>query len=348
MKVAILSHGASGGGSERVCTLIANNLAEKGYDVYFYAIHSDKREYYIDERVRFIYGDCTGKIKAIRFLKRTLKLKRFLKKEHIDAFISFIYDEGYATFKNKKIKKIFSLRNDPNHTNKSKRKMIERMYADADCVVFQTEDAKNFFNEKVRSHGIIIPNPVKDNLPVWKGNFSHEIIAAGRLNKQKNFAMLLEACAMFFKNHPDYSLTICGEGGLEEELKNKAKDLGISDKVSFTGHITDLHDRMVNAEIYVSSSDYEGISNSMLEAMAIGIPCVCTDCPIGGARMFIKNEENGILVPVGDAVKMSEALEKYANDAELCRKVSEESQKIREELKTSTICEKWEAVLKEG
>ena len=111
MKIAVLSHGASGGGSERVCTLIANSLVEKGYDVYFYAIHSDRREYYIDERVHYVYGDCQGSKKAVRFLKRTLKLRHFLKKNHIDAFISFIYDEGYAMYKSKNIKKILPKKN---------------------------------------------------------------------------------------------------------------------------------------------------------------------------------------------------------------------------------------------
>ncbi len=345
MRIAILSHGASGGGSERVCTLIANYLVEKGHDVFFYAIHSDKREYYIDERVHYVYGDCPGSNKAIRFYKRTSLLKRFLKKNKIEAFVSFIYDEGYAAYNNKRIKKIFSLRNDPNQMSKVKKTLIESLYKNADKVVFQTDEAKDFFCEKVREHGVVIPNPIKDNLPVWENSGSKEIIAAGRLSRQKNFSMLLEACASFFKKYPDYSLTICGEGDLKDELKNKAEQLGIADKVNFTGHVTDIHNRMSKAGIYVSSSDYEGLSNSMLEAMAIGIPTICTDCPIGGARMFIKNEVNGILVPVKDADSMSLALEKYAGDPELCRKVSENSRIIREQLDLATICEKWEKII---
>ena len=102
MRIAILSHGASGGGSERVCTLIANSLVEKGYEVFFYAIHSDKREYYIDERVHYVYGDCQGKKKGIRFIKRVLKLRHFLRKEHIDAlkkyFQELFYNERVQTF----------------------------------------------------------------------------------------------------------------------------------------------------------------------------------------------------------------------------------------------------------
>ncbi len=347
MRIAVLSHGASGGGSERVCTLIANSLVEKGYEVFFYAIHSDKREYYIDERVHYVYGDCQGSKAAIRFLKRTLKLRHFLKKERIDAFISFIYDEGYAMYKSRRVKKIFSLRNDPNRIQKSKKKFIERMYADADKVVFQTEDAKNFFDNSISSHGVVIPNPIKDNLPKWDiDGHKKEIIAAGRLTSQKNFPMLLKAFASFGVNHPDYDLVVCGEGELLGQLEKLAKDLGISEKVHFPGHVEDLHDRMVKSAIYVSSSDYEGLSNSMLEALAIGIPTICTDCPIGGAKSYIDDGINGFLVPVNDSESLSKKLSVLADDMDLCKSFSEKSQSIREELSTSTICNRWEEVLK--
>ena len=347
MRIAILSHGASGGGSERVCTLIANSLVEKGYEVFFYAIHSDKREYYIDERVHYVYGDCQGKNKGIRFIKRVLKLRHFLRKEHIDAFISFIYEEGLAAYKNRKIRKIFSLRNDPNRIQQSKKKLIESLYADADQVVFQTEDAKNFFDQSISSHGVVIPNPILDNLPTWdKDDHRKEIIAAGRLSKQKNFNMLLRAFASFSRTHEDYDLVICGEGNLLGELQALAKELGVSDKVRFPGHVEDLHERMVKSAIYVSSSDFEGLSNSMLEALAIGIPTICTDCPIGGARAYIKDGENGYLVPVNDSDSLSKKMSALADDENLCRSFSAQSQKIKDELSTLAICNRWEEVLK--
>lgn len=346
MRIAVISHGASGGGSERVCTLIANNLVTKGYDVFFYAIHSDKREYYIDERVQYVYGDSKGAYKLIRFLKRTLKLRHFLKQNHIDAFISFIYDEGYAAFKNKKIKKIFSLRNDPNKIPQSRKKWLEKLYADADCVVFQTEDARNFFDRAISSHGVVIPNPIKDNLPTWDADKHKKvIIAAGRLSSQKNFSMLINAFAAFVNTHQDYELVICGDGPLLEELKELANKLGVSSKVEFPGHVTNIHDRMANAAIYVSSSDFEGLSNSMLEALAIGIPSICTDCPIGGARAFIKDGENGYLVPVGNANVLSERLSMIADNKMLGEKFSKESRKIKNELSTDSICNEWEKVL---
>lgn len=347
MKIAILSHGASDGGSERVCTIIANSLVERGHDVYFYAIHSDKKEYYIDERVRYVYGDCSGIHKFTRFVKRTIKLRHFLRKEHIEAFISFIYDEGYATYKCRNIRKIFSLRSDPNKIQDQRRKRIEKIYADADCVVFQTEDAMNYFDKSISSHGVVIANPIKDDLPSWDV-YDHQkvIIAAGRLSLAKNFPMLIKAFASFWADHKDYKLVICGEGGLLDELQKLANNLGVGNYVEFPGHVTDIHERMKKSAIYVSSSDSEGLSNSMLEALSIGIPTVCTDCPIGGARTFISDGENGYLVPVNDAGTLIERLSMLADDETIGRRFSEKSQKLKSELSTQSICDRWEEVLK--
>ena len=346
MKIAIISHGASGGGSERVATILANYFASKDHDVYFYAIHSDGREYFLDDRIHYEFCE-GGRVRGLSgMVKRTIALRKYIKKNKIDTMISFIYEEGISVCGIKSLNKIFSLRNDPGQISPSKAKFIEHIYKKADNVVFQTEDARAFFCSKVQSHGVVIPNPLKDSLPFWnEGDHKKEIIAAGRLSNQKNFAMLLDAFAKFSRKVPDYTLTICGEGGLKDQLLKQAESLGISDKIVFPGHVTDIHDRMTRAGIYASSSDFEGISNSMLEAMAIGIPVVCTDCPVGGARMFINDGVNGFLVPVGDASAMADKFEKLASDVELQSSFSSKARTLRDELDVSRICEKWEALI---
>ncbi|MBO7387139.1 MAG: glycosyltransferase, partial [Lachnospiraceae bacterium] len=301
MKIAIISHGASGGGSERVATILANYFVSKNHDVFFYAIHSDGREYHLDDRIHYEFCE-GGKIRGLKgMINRTFALRRFVKRNKIDTLISFIYEEGISVCGLKSVNRIFSLRNDPNQISGFKAKLISHIYEKANSVVFQTEDARAFFGEKIRNHGAVIPNPIKSGLPFWDVNdHNKELIAAGRLSNQKNFKMLINSFAYFSEKHPDYRLTICGEGGLKDSLVAQATELGVADKIAFPGHVTDIHDRMTKAGIYVSSSDFEGISNSMLEAMAVGIPVVCTDCPVGGARMFINDGVNGYLVPVGD------------------------------------------------
>ena len=103
----------------------------------------------------------------------------------------------------------------------------------------------------------------------------------------------------------------------------------------------DIHDYIKNYAMFVSSSDFEGMSNSMLEAMAMGLPCVCTDCPAGGARAVIKDGENGLLTPVGDSHTFYLAMKKITENPELADKLSENSVKIRDEQSVDKIIKKW-------
>lgn len=347
-KIVIVSHSAGGGGAERVSTLVANYFVEKNYDVHFYAIHSDKREYPLSDNIHYVYDKVIGKNKRLKQIKRSWNLRKYIYDNQIDVMISFVYLEGLFLVGSHKVKKIYSLRNDPtsfyNHgINKWLRSLL---YRDADYVVFQTPDARNYFDEKTREHGVLIANPLKDDLPYWKPQaHKKEIVVACRINAQKNLSMLLDAFHIVCQTRSDYKLMIYGEGELRESLQKYAQQLGLSDNVIFHGFSNNIHEIMSNSSIYVSSSDYEGISNSMLEALAIGIPTVCTDCPVGGARMFIQSGENGFLVPVGDSMAMAEKLLVLMSDEALQKQFSRESQKIRDILIKEKIYGEWEKLL---
>ena len=99
--------------------------------------------------------------------------------------------------------------------------------------------------------------------------------------------------------------------------------------------------------MFVSSSNIEGISNSMIEAMAIGLPTICTDCPAGGARMFIKSYENGILTPVGDAEALYKAMKYMIENPDKAEQMGKKAMEIRETLKKEKILNKWGEFIKE-
>ena len=98
---------------------------------------------------------------------------------------------------------------------------------------------------------------------------------------------------------------------------------------------------MVNCTAYVSSSDYEGMSNSMLEALAMGIPSICTDCPIGGARTVIENGVNGILTPVGEQAPLTEAMLKIIEDEAFRNLLGNNAYAIRDKLNINDIADQW-------
>ena len=145
----------------------------------------------------------------------------------------------------------------------------------------------------------------------------------------KNHKMLIEAFSIFEKRFPMYTLHFYGKGPLEADLKNYAIKLGVLNKIVFHGFTNRVDEKIRHSGMFVLSSNYEGISNSMIEALALGLPVISTDCPIGGSKMYIEDGVNGLLVPVGNCEKLAEAMGKIAEDTKLTQKMSENAQKVR-------------------
>lgn len=146
------------------------------------------------------------------------------------------------------------------------------------------------------------------------------ILSVGRLVKCKDYPTLLRAFSIILQKM-QARLVILGRGPKEQNLKQLAESLGISDSVIFLGFKKNPFKYMKRASVFVLSSVQEGFGNVLIEAMACGVPVVSTDCPMGPGEI-IKNGENGILVPVGNPELMAEGILKILNDADLSRKLS--------------------------
>lgn len=247
-------------------------------------------------------------------------------------------------------KVVISERGDPERLMKKRfgRKFIEKYYSRADFVVFQTEDAKRTYPENIAKKGVVIFNPITPGLPQpYDGERNKIITTFCRISRQKNLPVLLDAFKDVHKRHSDCKLRIIGspqnadDESLFKEIKDKITHDGLTDAVIMEPFSKNVHSLILKDFMYVNSSDYEGMSNAMLEAMAIGLPCVCTDCPIGGANAVIRDGENGLLVPVGDPDTLAEAIERVISQPEFAFKLSQNARKIREELKTENIAEAW-------
>ena len=142
------------------------------------------------------------------------------------------------------------------------------------------------------------------------------------------------------EDFPEYHLHYYGSGSLEKKLRECAKELDIISKVTWHGFCIDAKQKIVDAGIFVLPSNYEGVSNAMVEAMAMGIPVIATNCPIGGAATYIRNGENGLLVPVNDAKEMVAAMKKIASNSLLAKRLSDNSRKIREEYPARVIADR--------
>ena len=225
---------------------------------------------------------------------------------------------------------------------------IKKYYQRADAVVFQTNDAKDAYPANISKKGTVIFNPINDKLPLpYHGDREKYVTTFCRVSRQKNLPVLVSAFAGFHKDFVDYRLKVIGEPqnaddtAALEETKALAKKLGITQYIDFLPFSTQVHDLIIRDAMYINSSDYEGMSNAMLEAMAIGMPVVCTDCPIGGANAVINNNENGILTKVGDAEEMCEAMKKIASDNFFADTLSHNAAQIRYDLSLDNTAKKW-------
>jgi glycosyltransferase involved in cell wall biosynthesis len=153
--------------------------------------------------------------------------------------------------------------------------------------------------------------------------------------------MTIDAFGCVLLKHNEYTLEIYGDGPLKNELIDYAKEKCLNEKVIFHGSSKQLHEDILNAKVFVISSDYEGMSNSMLEAMALGIPTISTDVPSGGARAVIRDHKNGILVPVRDVRALSDSINEIIDDDILANVLSENGQSIRKSLNINKIAGMW-------
>ena len=247
-------------------------------------------------------------------------------------------------------KVIFSERGDARRLmqNRYGKKFIKKYYERADVVVFQTVDARDSYPENIADKGVIIVNPLTPHLPPpFTGERRKVINTFCRISKQKNLPLLLEAFKRVHDRHPDYQLHIIGDAlndegeAVKANLKQYIVENHLESVVTFIPFSLSVHLDIISDSMYVNSSNYEGISNAMLEAMAIGLPTICTDCPISGAKAIIKDHENGLLVPIRDVNALTSAIIEMIENPYLAKKLSGNGIKLHEMLNVENIANRW-------
>lgn len=353
--VVFVTGSLSDGGAEKVLSILASQMSRMNVKVSVVILRERKRTYQLSDQVKCYQIKDTWK--QARMIGRIVQLRHILKNEKNSTIIPFLpIISLYTMVANLGIghKIILSERGDPRTSvfvrgigskdfwgSLLMRRM--KLFNLCDYMVFQTPDAQAYYGESLRKKSCVIPNPLDTAyLPEpFKGERNKDIVAAGRFSEVKNFPMLLRAFAEFHKEFPEYKLTIYGEGSLRGSYEVLARELGIDHLVDMPGFVGDISERIVRAGMYISTSNHEGISNSMLEALGMGIPTIVTDCPVGGARMFVHTNENGILIPMNDVDALVAAMKKVAGDKEYAQRISMNAIRIREEISAENICKQW-------
>lgn len=354
-EIIIATGTLGGGGAERVFLNIANELSKRGFRVHVLVTGTKiASNYHVDDSIVIDKILSQKKNKILKVFDKLIKFRRYLKCHNGATVISFFSDvSSYCIFSTigLNIRNIVSERNDPYTTPKNRIKHILRdiVFGYADWCVFQTKEAREYFRASIQKNSSIINNPMNLDLvpqvaPGRKKNKT--IIGVGRINPQKNFLLLVKSFEKIMQEFPEYDLKIYGEiGDKADDVITYIKENALENRIKLMGFSDNIYQHFLESEVYVLSSDYEGVSNTMLEALAIGIPTIATNCPIGGAAKFIQNGETGILVQVGNENEMSSALKKLLEHPELREKLSKNSVKIRNKLSVSKICDEWEKII---
>ena len=358
-RIALFISSLQKGGSERVMVNLAEYFQRQKYDVILVTQYKKENEYEISPKIKRVYSEPDEeKLQGSRlhnFKVRYDALRNIWKEYKPDIVLSFLGKNNMMAILTSAFlpnKVVVSVRGEPTMEYESAplRIIAKWLFRYADGVVLQTEPAKKFFPKAVRKKSVILPNPL--NPAFLKTEKENEItrenliVAAGRLDENKNHAMLIHAFAKIEAEFPSWNVVVYGEGECREALEALCVEKNLQERISFPGSVSNVAEHIKKARIFVLTSNTEGMPNSIMEAMAMGLPVISTDCPCGGPATLIQNGENGLLVPVGDAYALADALRQIISDPELEHKLGTNAAQIKTELAPEKVNKEWEKYLR--
>lgn len=348
------------GGAERVVSVLSAYFAKDGYETIVVTLWHADEEYELAEGVRRInLGDSGNFENAGRValaVKRFADLRKVIDREKPDLVISFCNKANFRcsySMLGLKIPLLVSVRNDPRIDYFPYKHSVCRMEKKAAGCVFQTKDARNCFNEKFQKKSRVIWNPLDDKYITAQSGVKEKskyIVNVGRISAQKNQLLLLKSYRKIMDRFPEYELRIYGEeseSGVKELLCNYIDQNSMQSHVRFMGQSNCLEKEISDAALFVLSSDYEGLPNALMEAMALGIPVISTDCPCGGPGELIEDGVSGYLVPVGDEDRLADVMLKILGDSGIAENIGKNGLKIIEKVAPDRIYKEWKAFVEE-
>ncbi len=347
MKIACVHARINIGGADRRLIDLANTLAKEGHEVFLYLMSKDNYEgYEINQNIKIECISRKSRLPKTQWISNVFSLRKKLKEAQIDLAISFLYPINIQLLlarRGTNTKVLISERGDPNkQPEKGIWKFLRnRTYPKTDGIVFQTQGAREYYLNNLGLDGRVIHNPVDIGNVVARPSGNKVISNIGLLEPHKNQHRLIYAFSIFVKEYPDYKLRICGGGYLEEELKRYATSLGVNEKIVWMGKIPDAYKAIAEDDMFVLSSDFEGMPNALMEAMAMGMACVSTDCVPGGARELIVDGVNGLLCKLDDGTDLAQKMQILAKNREKSYRLGAVASELKSSHSSEAIYSQW-------
>lgn len=350
----------SGGGAERSTANLANYWAQKGWDITIVTLTSRNLDFYelhpaVKRIALELAGDSDNVLTGLKQnLRRIFMLRQLLCQIQPDIALGMMTGANvllaFASLGLSGLSTIGAERIHPpkiplGYVWETLRRHTYRLLNSLTALTSESQDwlKNNTYAQKIS----VIPNAVTYPLLVKgprikpKTPEKKELLAVGRLDNQKGFGLLIEIFATLSAKYPDWDLVILGEGALRSTLEKKILELDLEKRIFLHGSVGNVGEWYESADLYVMSSHFEGFPNTLVEAMSYGLPVVSFDCDTG-PRDIIRHEVDGLLVPVGDEVALTSALDRLMSNKELRERFSAFAIEVRERFSMDKITKMWE------
>jgi GalNAc-alpha-(1->4)-GalNAc-alpha-(1->3)-diNAcBac-PP-undecaprenol alpha-1,4-N-acetyl-D-galactosaminyltransferase len=358
MKVTLAIYGLSwSGGAERVMSIIANYWASQGWDITLLVLADTSSFYPLDPRIKVEFLNI-AKVSTnipsalINTWRRIAILRQRIIASQPEVVISFMNTINVYSILacwNLPIPTIVCEHIYPGFSDANKiwQSMMNWAYRHADLVTVLTQNALPFYPPRKGYRAIVMPNPVLEPpaatvterlLP------TPSLVAMGRLHPQKGFDLLLKAFARLQHKHPDWQLTILGEGALRSELEALRAELKLTECVHFPGSVKNVPDYLRQADLFVMSSRFEGFPMALCEAMACGLPVLSTNC-LSGPSDIISDGVNGSLVATEDVEALATGLDALMSDPDRRRQLAANAPQILDRFGLEQVMKLWDEAI---
>lgn len=368
MKLLIFIYSLGSGGAERVTVNLANHWAGKGWNIVVVTLAPQRDDFYeLHPAVKRIALELAGDsgnllVGLLQNLRRVLALRQVL--HEIQPAIALGMTTGanvllaLAAWGVPKVRAIGSERiHPPQYPIGILWEGLRRFsYGRLDAVTALTSDSADWLKDHTGARRVrVIPNaatwPLISQAPRMSpdslcSSGQHLLLAVGRLDVQKGFDWLIESFSVLAKKYPNWDLVILGEGPLRTTLEGQVRTAGLGERVFLPGRAGNVVEWYERADLYVMSSRFEGFPNTLVEAMAHGLPVVSFDCDTG-PRDIMRHEVDGLLVPPGDVVALTAAMDLLMSDAALRQRLAERAGEVRERFSMKRIAGMWEKLFEE-
>lgn len=361
MKTVILYIGSmQKGGAQRVMSVLAKHLSDQGHSIIMIndiKPIDKKPEYDLPKTISRVFLDVKGKSVIGKNIKRISRLRKIIKNEKPDCILSF---EGPPNIRmllasiGLKGRKIVSVRNDPyfEYGHGIRKIVANCVFLLANKCIFQTEEASNYFVKEIRKKSSILFNPVGKVFYEyeWYGD-TDTIVMVGRLEEQKNIGMAIEAIRIVKEQINNIHLKIYGEGTQRDTLIQQVEHLHLEGNIEFCGLVENVATELSHAKCFILTSDYEGMPNALMEAITIGVPAISTDCPCGGPKSLLIDENGecaGLLIKCKDSLALAEKIIELIKNPDLQMFLHLREKERSNAFRSERILAKWDKVLFEN